>query len=137
MLTRSKPTWEMPESAATDESDFLNRRELCKIIAAGSILAGPASVIGASSAWAATPEDPSAGLYPAKRNEAYKLDREITPEKITTTYNNFYEFGSHKSIYKAAQALKTSPWAITIDGLVDNPKTIDWDDLLKQYHCFE
>ena len=39
MLTRSKPTWEMPESEATPEADFLNRRELCKTIAAGSILA--------------------------------------------------------------------------------------------------
>ena len=56
----------------------------------------------------------------------------MTDEFDATTYNNFYEFGSHKSIYKAAQALKTNPWSITIDGLVDNPKTIDWDDLLKQ-----
>tara|TARA_R110000868_G_scaffold29080_7_gene108332 strand:- start:5972 stop:6964 length:993 start_codon:yes stop_codon:yes gene_type:complete len=136
MLTRSKPTWELPESAATDESAFLNRRELCKTIAAGSILAGPAAAIGAplfgaSSAMAAEAADPSAGMYPAKRNDAYTLDREITPEKITTTYNNFYEFGSHKNIWKAAQKLQTRPWTVTIDGMVEKTQTVDIDTLLK------
>jgi methionine sulfoxide reductase catalytic subunit len=131
MLTKSKPTWEMPESAETDESAFLNRRELCKTIAAGSIFAGSVPLIGASSALAAAPADPSAGLYPAKRNEAYKLDREITPEKITTTYNNFYEFGSHKNIWKAAQKLEIRPWTVTIDGMVEKERKVDIDTLLK------
>tara|TARA_R110002110_G_scaffold117634_4_gene290681 strand:+ start:3378 stop:4352 length:975 start_codon:yes stop_codon:yes gene_type:complete len=130
MLTRSKPTWEMSGSEATSEADFLNRRELCKTIAAGSILAtGSVPLIGAGVANAAA--DPSAGLYPAKRNEAYKLDREITPEKIATTYNNFYEFGSHKNIWKAAQKLETRPWTVTIDGMVEKEQKVDIDTLLK------
>lgn len=132
MLTRSKPTWEMPESEATSESDFLNRRELCKTIAAGSILAaGSVPLIGASAASAAASADPSASLYPAKRNEAYKLDRKITSEKIATTYNNFYEFGSHKNIWKAAQKLETRPWTVTIDGMVEKEQKVDIDALLK------
>ena len=132
MLTRSKPTWEMPESEATPEADFFNRRELCKTIAAGSILAaGSLPLIGAGTASAATPEDPSAGLYPAKRNEAYKLDRKVTSEKIATTYNNFYEFGSHKNIWKAAQKLQTRPWTVTIDGMVEKEQKVDIDTLLK------
>jgi len=132
MLTRSKPTWEIPESEATPEADFLNRRELCKTIAAGSILAaGSVPLIGAGTASAAAPADPSAGLYPAKRNEAYTLDREITPEKIATTYNNFYEFGSHKNIWKAAQKLETRPWTVTIDGMVEKEQKVDIDTLLK------
>lgn len=126
MLTRSKPTWEIPESEATPEADFLNRRELCKTIAAGSILAaGSVPLIGAGTASAAAPADPSAGLYPAKRNEAYTLDREITPEKIATTYNNFYEFGSHKNIWKAAQKLETRPWTVTIDGMVEKEQKVE------------
>jgi len=132
MLTRSKPTWEIPVSEATPEADFLNRRELCKTIAAGSILAaGSVPLIGAGTASAAAPADPSAGLYPAKRNEAYTLDREITPEKIATTYNNFYEFGSHKNIWKAAQKLETRPWTVTIDGMVEKEQKVDIDTLLK------
>jgi sulfoxide reductase catalytic subunit YedY len=130
MLTRSKSTWEMPESEATSEADFLNRRELCKTIAAGAILAaGSVPLLGVGSAQAAA--DPSASLYPAKRNEAYKLDREITSEKIATTYNNFYEFGSHKNIWKAAQKLETRPWTVTIDGMVEKEQKVDIDTLLK------
>ena len=71
---------------------------------------------------AADEADPSAGLYPAKRNETYTLDRPLTPENINEHYNNFYEFGETKSIYDAAQALKTRPWLITIDGMVEAPR---------------
>ena len=131
MLIRSKPAWDLPESAATDETHFLNRRELCKSIAAGSILAGAAPIVGVSPAFAAKSDDPMAGLYPAKRNEAYTLDRDITPEKITTTYNNFYEFGSHKNIWRAAQKLKIRPWEVTIDGMVEKEQKVDIDTLLK------
>lgn len=39
-----------------------------------------------------------------------------------TSYNNFYEFGLDKGDPKRyAGALTTSPWSVTIDGLVDNP----------------
>ena len=57
MLTRSKPTWELPASIATTEADFLNRRELCKKIAAGSILAGGPSLIFTPSAGATQKND--------------------------------------------------------------------------------
>ncbi len=127
MLTRSKPAWLLPETAATPESVFLNRRELCRSVAAGSILAAVPALSGIASAAA----DPSAGLYPAKRNDAYKLDRAVTPEKVATTYNNFYEFGSHKNIWKAAQKLKVRPWTVTIDGMVEKERTVDVDTLLR------
>ena len=45
--------------------------------------------------------DPTPDLYPAKRNEIFALDRPITDEAVNTTYNNFYEFGSTKTIAKA------------------------------------
>jgi sulfoxide reductase catalytic subunit YedY len=134
MLTRSKPTWELPESAATPESVFLDRRELGKAMAAGTILAAGSplfGLVGGAQAAADSSADPSAGLYPAKRNEAYKLDREITPEKIVTTYNNFYEFGSHKNIWQAAQKLPIRPWTVTFDGMVEKAQTVDIDTLLK------
>ena len=54
MLTRSKPGWEMPESQATSESIFRNRRRLVKSLAAGPILlAGGAVGFGAVAARAA------------------------------------------------------------------------------------
>ena len=128
MLTRSKPRWALPESAATPEAAFFNRRELCKSIAAGTILAGP--LLGFSRP-ASAAADPSSDLYPANRNGKYELDRDLTPEKIATTYNNFYEFGSHKNIWRAAQKLEIRPWTVTFDGMVEKEKTVDVDALLR------
>jgi methionine sulfoxide reductase catalytic subunit len=76
--------------------------------------------------------DPSAGLYPVKRNPRYTLDRPLTDPKYSEYYNNFYEFGSEKDIADAAQALKIRPWTVKIDGMVEKPFEIGIDDLLKK-----
>src|ERR1700737_3214 len=128
MVSGRRRGWELRESEATPESVFYGRRALLKTIAAGSILA-PGLISAIASAGE---EDPSAGLYPAKQNPRYTLDRPLTDEKLATSYNNFYEFGSQKSIADGAQALVTHPWAIKIDGLVDKPMTVDFDDLVKK-----
>jgi len=128
MLIRRRRGWELPESRATNETAFWNRRRLIQGIAAGPILA---SGIGALPALAAD-ADPSAGLYPAKRAERYTLDRPVTDEKYSTTYNNFYEFGTDKGIWRDAQALKIRPWTIKLDGMVEKRQTLDFDDLLKK-----
>jgi sulfoxide reductase catalytic subunit YedY len=128
MLIGRRRGWELRESEATPEAVFYRRRELLKAVAAGAILA-PGLL---SSLAAAAGEDPSAELYPAKQNPRYVLDRPLTDEKLATSYNNFYEFGSHKSIAGAAQALVVRPWTIKIDGLVEKPMTVDIDDLLKR-----
>ena len=127
MLFKEKTGWEITEQSVTDELFFKRRRDLIKRIGAGTGVLAAATIVPGAVA-----SQKSEGKYEAPRNEKYYFNRPLTDEFDATTYNNFYEFGSHKSIYKAAQALKTSPWSITIDGLVDNPKTIDWDDLLKQ-----
>ena len=76
--------------------------------------------------------DPTTDLYPADRNPKYKLDRAITDEKVNGNYNNFYEFGTSKHIAKAAEALKTRPWTVTIDGLVEKKQEIGVDDLIRK-----
>jgi len=132
MLIRKKRGWELPESAATDERVFRDRRRLLH----GLALSGPilAAGFGGMSAAHADGDDgrPTAGLYPAKRNDRYKLDRPVTAEKAATTYNNFYEFGTDKDIWESAQALKPEPWTIEIAGMVENPTTISFDDLVKK-----
>src|SRR5271154_5575419 len=128
MYIRRKRGWELPESTATDEAVFHDRRRLVQAIAAGPILA--AGLLRGHGALADA--DPSAGLYPVKRNPKYTLDRPLTDEKYPTTYNNFYEFGTDKDIVQAAQALPIRPWTITIDGMVDKKITVDIDDLLKK-----
>ena len=129
MLIKRPHGWEIPEAHATPEHVFLNRR---KFMAAAGASAAIAGVSGFSALDRALAEetDPSAGLYPAARNPAYKIARDVTPEEINSKYNNFYEFSSHKQIYAAAQKLKTRPWEIKIDGEVEKEFTIGIDDLL-------
>ncbi len=127
MVIRKKRGWELPERAATSEAVFHDRRRLLKGLAAGPILAA-----GLGKGAFAADADPSAALYPAKRNDKYALDRPLTDEKYPTTYNNFYEFGMDKSVWRDAQALKVRPWAVKIDGMVEKPMTLDFDDLLKK-----
>ena len=123
MLIRRRPSWFMPESAATPESVYLSRRNL---------LAGTAGLIGAAAmpnlAFGAARDE----LYPVERNEAFTLDRPITDEDVATTYNNFYEFGSHKNIHRMAQALEIEPWQVVIDGMVEKEIKIDAADLIRQ-----
>ena len=91
MLVRSRRSWELPESAVTSESVYLNRRTLLAGLALGPMLAGREAAEAND-----VPIAPE--LYPAKRNEAYVVDRPITAEMFSTRYNNFYEFGSEKGI---------------------------------------
>ena len=115
--------WEIAERDATPEAAVLGRR---------TVLAGAAG-IGLGSILA-----PGAVLAQgAPQNPNYAAGREVTPEKDSTSYNNFYEFGTDKSISRAAQRLPITPWAIRIEGLVAQPKTIDFDDLMKQVHLEE
>jgi sulfoxide reductase catalytic subunit YedY len=118
--------WELPEHQATPEKLFFDRRQF--VLASGAALAlSPARALAQR---VADLPDPSASLYPVKRNEKFTLDRPITDETLNTTYNNFYEFGSAKTISRAAQALRLRPWTIKIDGMVEKPLELGIDGLL-------
>ncbi len=133
MLIRRKRGWELPESAAVPERVFRDRRRLIQGLAAGPILAAAAPFAArAGHDTVASAADPTADLYPAPRNPRYTLARPLTPEKITAHYNNFYEFGSYKQIWRAAQALKIRPWTVVFDGLVEKPMTVGIDDLIRR-----
>ena len=84
--------WEIPESRLTPEHLAFSRRSL--LVGAASMIVLPAAANAQRISDLATLPDPTANLYPAKRNETYKLDRPITDEKINDHYNNFYEFNS-------------------------------------------
>ena len=112
--------WDLPERDATPEHLVLGRRTLMAAAGiAGLILPVAARAQG------------------APRNAAFDPGRDMTAERDATTYNNFYEFGTDKSISRAAQRLPVAPWTIQIDGLVDTPKTIGFDDLMKQVQLEE
>lgn len=126
MLIKRRPGWEMPESQATSEAVFLNRR---------AFMAGGAGLIAASSfpqIAAAQGPDPTADLYPARKNAAYTLDRPLTDEELAASYNNFYEFGGSKDIVAASKRLVTRPWTISVGGMVEKPFEIGFDDLVRK-----
>lgn len=124
MLIRRRKAWNLPASAVTPEHVFLNRRAfVAGGGAAAANLALPARLAGAA-------PEPGAGLYPAPRNAAYDPGGAVTPEAAASGYNNFYEFGSHKYIAKAAEALKVRPWTVTVDGEVEKPLQIGIDELV-------
>ena len=95
MPIRRNRDWELKESAITPEDVFRQRRALLKTMGLGGLIAGAAPLLAAceDEAPIVAEDDPSAALYPVKRNAAYTLDREITAEAEATTYTNFYEFG--------------------------------------------
>jgi sulfoxide reductase catalytic subunit YedY len=124
--------WEMPESRATPEHLFFNRRAFLSAAGAGAAAIGLAPEISFAQRVTDQPI-PTLDLYPGKRNEKFKLDRPVTDEKINGDYNNFYEFGSSKHISSAAQALKIRPWTVKIDGMVEKPFEIGIDDLVRKF----
>lgn len=56
----------------------------------------------------------------------------MTPEKYSANYNNFYEFSTSKTVLPEAAALKTKPWIIKIDGLVEKPFEIEVEELIRK-----
>ncbi|HVZ10760.1 protein-methionine-sulfoxide reductase catalytic subunit MsrP [Rhodopila sp.] len=115
--------WEIPEHRVTPEPIVLNRRAW--LAAAGALAILPAIARADQPAAAAAG---SAPVNPAFSNAG----RAVTDAKYATTYNNYYEFGTDKSIWREAQALPQRPWTIRIDGMVGKPRTIGIDDLLAQ-----
>jgi len=112
--------WEIAEGKATPESVWLNRRALLAQAGAAGILA-PGMAFGQAG---------SAGV--ARRNDRYQAGRALSAEADATSYNNYYEFGTSKNIVRPAQALKMQPWTIRIEGMVKEPRSIGFDELMKK-----
>ncbi len=121
--------WEIPERLATPEHLFFDRRAFLAATGAAALSLSPEFAFAQR---AADLPDPTKDLYPAKRNEAFVLDRAVTDEKINTNYNNFYEFGTSKNVARAAQALPLRPWTVKIDGMVEKAQEIGIDDLIRR-----
>ncbi len=112
MFIHRRKGWELPDSAATPERLVIGRRAAM----AGVAMAGAGLLAGAARA----------------ADVKYPPGREVTPEADVTTYNNFYEFGDDKGIWRAVQRMPVSPWQIEFAGMVDKPRVMDVADLLKQ-----
>jgi sulfoxide reductase catalytic subunit YedY len=126
MKTKKQATWDIPESEVTSQELFEKRRTFLKL--------GAASIIAGSSIVEALAKDqipvPNLQFIKDKNLKDLKLN---TYDQITS-YNNFYEFTTSKeSVKPLSKTLKTDNWKIEIEGLVEKPMTLDFDDLLKKF----
>lgn len=120
-------------SEITSPSQYLNRRAWLQTMALG---AGGAALSGwaARDAWALAPRP---GRLAALNATASTVAGAQTMEKLTdykdaSSYNNYYEFSTDKAEPAAlATTLKTQPWTVAVEGLVNKPRTFDLDALLK------
>lgn len=121
-----KNTHDILASEITPQNIFEKRRQLIKLAAMGAFGLSQAEVFSRN-AFAQ-----SGQKLPAKVNPQFFVADKLTSYKDVTTYNNFYEFGTDKSDpARNAHTLKTRPWTVSVEGLVNKPKVWDIDALLK------
>jgi sulfoxide reductase catalytic subunit YedY len=115
-------------SEITPEHVFLNRREFMKV--AG--VTGAALAVAACGA-APTPRSaPPSDIKVSKNTD--ELGSSVNTYQEITNYNNYYEFSINKeSVASMSEKFKTSPWEVSVSGLVNNPKTFGLEDLLKKF----
>jgi sulfoxide reductase catalytic subunit YedY len=108
-------------SEITDRRLFERRRLLAALASAGSAFALP----GARAQGAA-------GSLGPLRPSAYSTTETPNTRKHVTGYNNFYEFGSEKTDpAEHAGALRIAPWTVRVDGLVQKPRTLGIEEILR------
>lgn len=121
-----KNTHDILASEITPQNIFEKRRQLIKLAAMGVFGLSQAEVFSRN-AFAQ-----SGQKLPAKVNPQFFVADKLTSYKDVTTYNNFYEFGTDKADpARNAHTLKTRPWTVSVEGLVNKPKVWDIDALLK------
>ena len=112
----------------TPEAVWHSRREWMK---SAGLMAASASLSGLSTDIFAAAPAPLDKL-PSTPNAKYVVMESTTSEKDVVSYNNYYEFGLDKADpAQHAHTLQTSPWKLTVEGEVAQPKTFDIDDLRK------
>lgn len=136
-LIRVPKVWEIPEREVTPETFFLNRRRLIKQLISVGASTALLSLTGCKDKTDSelTSSDRAAKTYTGfTRNPQFSsVDRPLTEEELATQYNNFYEYGGTKSIWKKAQVLPTENWQVEVTGLVKNPRLYAVDDLPKKF----
>ncbi|AXH09010.1 protein-methionine-sulfoxide reductase catalytic subunit MsrP [Malaciobacter halophilus] len=126
MYKLTKKDWQLSENEVTSKELFDKRRNFLKL--------GAASLVASGSVMQALAKQ----SLPIK-NLSFKEDKNPNNLKLNsyeqiTSHNNFYEFTTNqKRVKDLAHTLNTKNWTIEVDGLVEKPMTLDFDDLLKKF----
>ncbi|WDE04111.1 protein-methionine-sulfoxide reductase catalytic subunit MsrP [Thalassomonas viridans] len=138
MLIRTPKKSELSENQVTEESVYLQRRQLLKgmgYIGAGTLLSSAMSSAAHGSVFDFFKEKEKPVF--TRKDLTYSIeagaedyDETLTPEAKVISHNNFYEFGAQKhQPAELAQGFKVNPWQLRISGEVDKEITLDYDQL--------
>ena len=143
-----RPAWHLPESAATPESVYQNRRQFLKSMGVGGMaLAGTAAGTGCLAQDTVAEAKPGAPLPDFVRNSDFAdAGRAITDELLTKTFNNFYEFGFSKDDpARYAKGFSLDPYTLKVDGLVgkemefglEEIEALGYEERVYRFRCVE
>lgn len=123
----------IPSSEITPEHVYHSRRAFMR--QAGTLVAGAWVLSACGSDSTATGSAPAgtveAGTVSSGTDE---LGDELTSFEAVTSYNNYYEFSTDKeSVAPLARNFQTTPWTLTVGGMVEKPQTYAVEDLMKQF----
>lgn len=130
---------QLTDNDVTDQAVWQDRRRLLK----GLGYAGAGALLGNAIAtdananvfnWFKDDNTKQFEQSPLQAQKTVDLKDQQTPERVATTYNNFYEFGTGKEEpAEYAQSFDVNPWEFKIDGMVENPLTLGYDDLYSKF----
>jgi len=120
-------------SDITPRAAYEGRRDMLKLLAGGAAGAALASWAARDALAQTAAPGKLAALKGAKSNvPGAQTMEKLTDYKDASSYNNFYEFGTDKGDpVKNAGTLKTRPWTVEVEGLVNKPGKFGIEDLLK------
>ena len=135
MLIKKRTAYDVSSSEVTPEHLYLSRRQFMKgatAVAAGSLLA--ACTPNPNTPQGRAPVGDTQSTPGATSATTDELGDPLNSYQDIITYNNYYEFSTDKDgPAKLAQNFVTSPWQVTIGGLVNNPGVYDVDDLRTKF----
>jgi sulfoxide reductase catalytic subunit YedY len=119
----------IPSSEITPEHVYLSRR---KFMREAALAVGALALAACAPSPTQAPAQSSNGS-PQAQDTPELEDKPNTFEEITN-YNNFYEFTTDKAgVAAMAKDFVTSPWQVSVEGLVNKPGIYDIDMLRKQF----
>jgi sulfoxide reductase catalytic subunit YedY len=133
----------LTENQVTDEAVYKQRRDVLKklgYLGAGSLLAASTKASAGPFDWFSEEEKAkfatsALNFSKTKTDESSTM---LTPMDKATGYNNFYEFGTGKEDpINNAQSFNVEPWSLSIEGLVEKPITLSYDDLFSSFDIEE
>ncbi len=121
-------------SEITPKSTYLNRRDFIKT---GVLLGGAGLAAACGAAPEATAE---ASIATGSSEKGYTgpaaddLGDALTSKESVTNFNNYYEFSTDKEkVAELAKDYVASPWEVSVEGHVNNPKVYGLEDLLSKF----